>query len=49
MGSNPARDIYFYFEFSLPLSSDQLSGAHAIEIKHGHSPVVIVVVDPRYD
>ena len=29
--------------------SDQVSGAHVNEIKHDHSPVVIVVVDSRYD
>ena len=26
-----------------------LSKANANEIKHGHPPVVIVVLDPRYD
>ena len=29
--------------------SEQLSGAHANEIKHDYSPVVIVVLDPKYD
>ena len=28
--------------------SEQLNGAHANEIKHDHSPVAIVLVDPRY-
>ena len=35
--------------FSLPPRSEQVSGAHANEVKHDHSPVVIVVLDPRYD
>ena len=48
-GSNPAGDIYFHFEFSIPACSEQLSGSHANEIKHDHSPVVVVVLDPRYD
>ena len=46
-GSNPAGDIYF--EFSIPARSEQLSGSHANEIKHDHSPVVILVLDLRYD
>ena len=28
---------------------EQLSGSQANEIKHDNSPVVIVVLDPRYD
>ena len=47
--SNPAVDIYFHFEFSLPSRSEQLSAANANEIKHDHSSVVIVVLDLRYD
>ena len=44
-----AWDI-FILNFSLPLRrSEQVSGSHANEIKHDHSPVVIVVLDPRYD
>ena len=50
VGSNPAGDIYFHFEiFSLPPRSEQVNGAVANEIKHLHSPEVIVVLDPRYD
>ena len=45
VGSNPAGDIYF----SLPPRSEQVNGAVANEIKHVHSPEVIVVLDPRYD
>ena len=49
LGSNPAGDIYFHFEFLRPTGSEQLNGAHANKIKHGHSRrVVIVVLDPRY-
>ena len=29
--------------------SEQVNGAVANEIKHDHSPEVIVVLDPRYD
>ena len=39
----------FILNLSLPPCSDQLSGAHANEIKHDHSPVVITVLDPNYD
>ena len=49
VGSNPTGNIYFDFEFSLPPRSEQVSGAHVNEIKHDHSPVVIVVSDSRYD
>ena len=49
MGSNPAGDIYFILNFSLPSRSEQVNGAVANEIKHVHSPEVIVVLDPRYD
>ena len=51
MGSNPAGDIYFHFEFfaRAPPRSEQVNGAVANEIKHVHSPEVIVVLDPRYD
>ena len=48
VGSNPAGDIYFHFDF-FQSCSEQLSGSHANEIKHDHSPVVIVVLDQRYD
>ena len=49
MGSNPAGDIYFILNFSLPPRCEQVNGAVANEIKHVHSPEVIVVLDPRYD
>ena len=49
MGCNPAGDIYFHFEFSLPPRSDQVKGAVANEIKHDNSLEAIVVLDPRYD
>ena len=49
VGSNPAGNIYVHFEFSLPPRSEQVSGTHVNEIKHDHSPVVIVVLDSRYD
>ena len=48
IGSNPAGDIYFHFEFSLPSLSSQLGGAHANEVKHCHLAVVYIVSDPRY-
>ena len=43
MGSYPTGNIYFFI-FSLPTS-----GTHVNEIKHDHSPEVIVVLEPRYD
>ena len=49
VGSNPAGDVYFHFEFLVPFRSEQLSRANANEIKHDHSPVVTVVLEPRYD
>ena len=41
---------YFFFilNFSLPYRSEQLIVAIANEIKHYHSPVVIVVLDNIY-
>ena len=39
----------FILNFLIPACSEQLSGSHANEIKHDHSAVAIVVVDPRYD
>ena len=39
----------FILNFSLLHRSEQVSEAHANEIKHGHSPEVIVVLDLRYD
>ena len=49
VGSNPAGDVYFHFEFLLPSRSEQLSGSNVNEIKHDHSYELIVVLDPRYD
>ena len=46
MGSNLAGDKSFYFEFFNPACSEQLSGSYTNEIKHDHSPEVIVVYDP---
>ena len=43
------RHIFFILNFSLPPRSEQVNGAVANEIKHVHSPEVIVVLDPRYD
>ena len=50
-GSIPGGDIYmyFHFEFFACFPSLRVGGALANEIKHDHSPVVIVVLDPRYD
>ena len=39
----------FILYFSIAAFTEQLSGSHANEIKHDHSHVVIVVLDPRYD
>ena len=41
------RDIFSICFACFP--SFQLDGALANEIKHDHLPVVIVVLDPRYD
>ena len=43
------RRIFSFWIFSLPPRSEQVNGAVANEIKHVHSPEVIVVLDPRYD
>ena len=45
----PLEAYVFILNFSLPLRSEQVSGAHVNEIKHDHSPVVIVILDSRYD
>ena len=45
----PLETYIFILNFSLPSRSEQVSGAVANEIKHVHSPEVIVVLDPRYD
>ena len=42
-------DIYFHFEFSACFPSLQDDGDLANEIKHAHSPLVIIVLDPRYE
>ena len=41
-------DTYFYFKMFAFFASLQVGGALANDIKHGHSPVVIVVLDPKY-
>ena len=45
----PLETQIFILNFSIPSCSEQLRGSHANEIKHDHSPVVIVVLDPRYN
>ena len=45
----PLETYIFILNFSLPPRSKQVNGAVANEIKHVHSPEVIVVLDPRYD
>ena len=45
----PLETYIFISNFSLPPRSEQVKGAVANEIKHVHSPEVIVVLDPRYD
>ena len=45
----PLETNIFILNFSIPACSEQLSGSHANEIKHDRSPVVIVILDPRYD
>ena len=41
-------DLFFILNFSLVFRYLQL-GYHANEIKHDHSPVVIVLLEPRYE
>ena len=45
----PLETYIFILNFSHPPCSEQVNGAVANEIKHVHSPEVIVVLDPRYD
>ena len=45
----PLETYIFILNFSIPARSEQLSGSHANDIKHDHSHVVIVVLDPRYN
>ena len=45
----PRGDMYFHFEFFACFPFLQVGGAFANEIKHDHSPVVIVVLDSRHD
>ena len=45
----PLETYIFILNFSLPLCCEQVSEAHVNEIKHDFSPVVIVVLDARYD
>ena len=50
MGSNPTGNIYFHFEFlsPSPFRTGQRSPCKRNK-SYDHSPVVIVVLDPRYD
>ena len=43
----PLETYIFILTFSLPPHSEQVNGAVAIEIKHVHSPAVIVVFRPQ--
>ena len=45
----PLGTHIFILNVSLPANSEQFIGAHVNEIKHDHSPVVIGVLDSRYD
>ena len=45
----PLETYIFILNFSIPACSEQLSRSHANDIKHSNSPVVIFVLDPRYD
>ena len=45
----PLETYIFILNFSLPPRSEQVNGSVANEIKHVHSPEVIVVLDSRYD
>ena len=45
----PLETYIFILNFLLSPRSEQVNGAVANEIKHVHSPEVIVVLDPRYD
>ena len=45
----PLETYIFILNLSLPPRSEHVNGAVANEIKHVHSPEVIVVLDPRYD
>ena len=47
--SKPHHVSIFILDYSLPLRSEQVNGAVANEIKHGHALEVIVVLEPRYD
>ena len=47
VGSIPGEDVYFHFDFFARFPSLQVGGALANEITHGHSPVLIVVLDPE--
>ena len=42
----PGGVIYFHFEIFAYFPSLQVGGVLANEIKHDHSPIVIVVLDP---
>ena len=38
VGSNPAGDIYFHFEFLIPSRFSQLGEVHPTKIKHDSNP-----------
>ena len=44
-----AETYIFVLNFSLVFRFLQLGGALVNEIKNDHSPIVIVILDPRYD
>ena len=48
-GSKPGGDTYFHFELFACFPSLQVGGALANESKHDSSPVVLIVLGPRYD
>ena len=45
----PRETYIFMLNFSLPPRSKQLSVAYENEIKHDHSSLVKIILDPRYD
>ena len=45
----PLETYIFILNFSLPPRSEPVSEARVNEFKHDRSPVVIVVLDSRYD
>ena len=49
LGRFPAERYIFNYKIFACLPSLELGGSLEIEAKHGQSPVVIVVFDPRYE